>query len=144
MRILGLLLALVMFASPAVAGKAKTEKALTGQVISTAGGAVTVTITEPAHSSAYLIVETSAETATASLAITASLVNALGNTVLCTATAITTDTVTTILLGSTVAAGEGITDACDFPLGRATLLSFTVTGGGADFTVEADLEWISE
>ena len=66
----------------------------------------------------------------------------LGDILVCTSSSITTNTTTNILLGDLAAAGEGITDACDFPLGRSLNFIFTTSGAGADFDVTADLHWV--
>ena len=105
---------------------------------------VTVSITNPNHITGYLVVKTENETATASLVVTVFNETLLGDVAVCTLTAITTNTTTVALLGSEVTAAQGITDACDFPLGRLVKLTFTTSGAGADFDVTADVEWVTD
>lgn len=141
--------ALLFLAIPVFAqGKDKTEHLLDSQVIAT-GTPVSVTVSDPTHSAAYLIIQTSLETNTATLTPTVSLVSAAGDTLLCTGPAITTETTTAIQVGSGIATSvggaggsEGIDANCPYPLARSTKFTFTVTGALADFTVEADLEWV--
>ncbi len=90
--------------------------------------------------SAYITVVTTNETATASLILTVFGVNDLGAYLICTSTAITTETTTTILLGSLATAAGGIADACDFPLPKSLRFVFTTTGVGADFDVQAGFD----
>lgn len=137
-------LAALFLAPPAWGGKAKEQVVMALTEVSTSGGAVTATINRADHQTGYLIVKTENEVATASLAVVVAAVTDSGEITICTATAITTDTTTAILLGSTVAAGEGVTDVCDFPVTRQTKVTFTVTGAGADFDVTADMEWVYE
>lgn len=122
-----------------------SKEILATTTVSTAGGAVTADFTGIPQdaSSAYLTVLTSNEAATASLAVVVSGLNALGAWDICTASAITTETLTTILVGSAATAGEGIADACDFPLPRSIRVTFTVTGAAAAFDVRAYLEGVS-
>jgi hypothetical protein len=135
---------LICLSLPANAGKAKRQTVMAITEVSTAGGPVVKTITNAQNATGYLVVKTENETATASLVVTVYNGSTLGGILVCTSTAITTDTTTNILIGSTVAAGEGITDVCDFPTGRTNTIVFTVSGAGADFDVTAEMEWVSE
>jgi hypothetical protein len=59
-------------------------------------------------------------------------------------TAITTETTTAALVGHDAAAGEGITDVCDFPMTERLEITFTVTGAGASFDVTAYFEMVTD
>jgi hypothetical protein len=139
-----LALLVMWIASPAMAGKNKYQSVMTETEVSTAGGAVSATISNPNNSTGYLVVKTANEAATASLVVTVYNVAASGDILVCTMTAITTDTTTVALLGSTLTAADGITDACDFPMADRVKYTFTVSGLDADFDVTADMHWISD
>jgi len=106
------------------------------------GTPVTVSVTNQSHTTGYLVVKTENEAATAVLVVTVFNETVLGDVLVCTMANIETDTTTVALLGSEVAAAQGITDACDFPLGRIVKITFTTSGGSADFDVTADIEWV--
>ena len=103
---------------------------------------ITVSVANRNHATGYLVVKTENETATASMVVTVFNETVLGDVAVCTMAAITTNTTTVALLGSEVAAAQGITDACDFTLGRLVKITFTTSGSGADFDVTADIEWV--
>ncbi len=137
------LLLLLLFVAPAFgAGKNKRQEVMPLTEVAT-GAAITVTIANPSNRTGYLIVKTENETATASLVVTVSNVSTLGNALVCTLTAITTNTTTIALLGSLIAAGGPLADACDFPMSRLVQLVFTTSGGGADFDVTAEIQWVT-
>jgi len=144
-RLLFLMLALLLFlpASAGAAGKNARQVVMALTEVAT-GTPVTVSITNPRNITGYLVVKTENETATASLVVTVFNQTALGDVAVCTMAAIATNTTTVALLGSEVAAAQGITDACDFPLGRLVKLTFTTSGAGADFDVTADVEWVTD
>ncbi len=145
-KLLFVLIAMFAFALPhpaAAAGKNARQVVMALTEVAT-GTPVTVSITNPNHRTGYLVVKTENETATASLVVTVFNETILGDVAVCTMAAITTDTTTVALLGSEVAAAQGITDACDFALGRLVKLTFTTSGGGADFDVTADVEWVTD
>lgn len=129
---------------PIFAAEPTRQSITTGNEVSTAGGAESVTITNDGGAVGYLTVKTENEEATASLVVTVFNSTPLGDFLVCTMTAITTDTTTVALLGSTVTAADGITDACDFPLTESVKFTFTVTGAGADFDVSADMDWTGQ
>ena len=154
-RILALL-AVLLSVSVASAEGISTE-ILATQTVSTAGGAVSAdhvaaltNSRDPdldyqiVHSgqfdSGYLTVKTTAEVATASLIVTVLGVNSNDAYLICTATAITTETTWVVLLGSAVTAAEGVDQVCDFPLPQTVRFTFTVTGAAASFDVRAYLD----
>lgn len=139
-----LLVAMVlMLVMPAgAASKFSHQNLKTDDEVSTASGAESVSITNARWNTGYLTVTTANEVATASLVVTVFNTLAGGDVLVCTMTAITTNTTTVALLGSTVAAAEGITDACDFPLGSTIKFTFTVSGAGADFDVTSDISFV--
>ena len=103
---------------------------------------VTVSVANRNHATGYLVVKTENETATASLVVTVFNETLLGDVAVCSMTAITANGTNVALLGSEVAAAQGIADACDFTLSRLVKITFTTTGVGADFYVTADIEWV--
>ena len=107
------------------------------------GAPVTVTITNPSNASGYLVVKTENENGAASLVVTVFNSTVLGDFLVCTSTAITTDTTTVVLLGSTLTAGDGITDVCDFAMGTRVKFVFTDSVSSTDFDVTADMEWVT-
>jgi len=121
---------------------AERSRILPSQSITTAGGAVSVTIGHAGIRSApaYLVINTSDEVATASLIVTANLAHQFaGTNTLCTSAVITVATTTVVLIGSPATASAGVVTVCPFPLADSTTFTFTVTGAGAGFTVAADL-----
>ncbi len=125
------------------AGKNEYQSVMALTEVAT-GSPAAITITNPNHDTGYLVIKTENETATASLAVTVLNASILGNYTVCTMTAITTDTTTVALLGSTVAAADGITDACDWPMSRRVGFLFVVSGAGADFDVTAHIQWVTD
>lgn len=117
------------------------NRALASTTVAT-GAPISATYSGPPSDgpSAYLLVTTANEVNTASLVVTVFGRNAAGTYLLCTSTAITTETTTAILLGSLAGAGEGITDACDFPLPSSLTVTLTVSGTDASFDVSAFLD----
>ena len=106
------------------------------------GAPLTVVVSNP-DPSAYLIIKTTNEVATASLAVTVALDTDLGDQIVCSLTAITTNTTTLALLGNSQAAAGAVVDVCDFPVAGPLSLVFTVTGASAAFDIEADLHRVS-
>lgn len=141
-RILLGLLVVLFLALPAQAGKNKQQSVMALTEVAT-GTPVSATIDNANSTVGYLVIKTENETATASLVVTVLNSAAIGDFLVCTLTAITTNTTTIALLGSTVTAADGITDACDFPMGRRVKFTFTTSGAGADFDVTADVEWLA-
>ena len=144
MRHIVLLAAWALLLLPSAAGaEGPNERQVVMALTEVATSApVTVSVANQNHATGYLVVKTENETATASLVTTVFNETVLGDVAVCTMAAITTDTTTVALLGSEVAAAQGITDACDFPLGRLVKITFTTSGAGADFDVTADIEWV--
>jgi hypothetical protein len=148
-RTLALLLVALALLVPALAdaaGKNARQVVMAETEVSTAGGAESVTIPNPNHTSGYLLVKTADETASASLVVTVSNSSTLGDVLICTSNAITTETTTAILLGYLGNAEEGIASGneCELPAGRSVKVTFTVSGAGADFDVTADMEWVTD
>jgi hypothetical protein len=128
------------FTSPTV----RTEVILTSIEVAT-GTPVVAALTNDNYQTAYLFVKTENETATASLVVTVTAFSALGGAVICTMAAITEEKTTVALLGSLAdGSQEGITDACDYPLPKRLVFTFTTTGAGADFDVSASVDWIKD
>lgn len=141
-RIFILLAAILLIASPAMAQKNKTQSILTITEVAT-DAPVTVTVSNPYFNTGYLSVKTENETATASLVVTIYNVTPLEDILVCTMNAITTDTVTNVLLGYYQPAAAGVDQVCSWPLTRTVKFVFTTTGVGADFDVTADMEWVA-
>lgn len=138
--------ALLLSASPAAAqAMNRREVLMTSEEVATGAPVIKYITDNLGAESAYLHVKTENETADASLVVTVYANETLGSMLLCTSTAITTNTTTHMLLGSLAAGGaEGITDACDYPLTRSLTFIFTTSGAGADFDVSAVLHWLVE
>ena len=130
-------------ALPSIAWANQPTRIITVDEVAT-GTPESTTIENQSHATGYLVVLTENETATASLVVTVYNSTTLGDFLICTMTAITTNTTTIALVGSTVAAADGITDACDFPMSRKVKFTFTVSGGGADFDITAEMHWVSD
>ena len=144
-RIIGLFLALtavMVFAVPASAQLRNKQQPVMAITEVATGTPVTVKLSNVGYQTAYLVVKTENEAAAADMVVTVTLESALGDILVCTSASITADTTTFILLGSLAAAGEGIDDACDFPLGGGLNFIFTTSGVGADFDVTAELQWV--
>ncbi len=147
-RFLVVLLAFLLASSSAFARNMNERQVIMALTEVATGAPVSVTISNPNHLYGYLIVKTENETASASLVVTALLVTELGDMLICTSSAVLTDTTVYIALGggminvATGAVEEGIGDRCEFPTGRRMKYTFTVTGAGADFDVTADMEWL--
>jgi len=134
--------ALVLLCSMSASGQNinSRQTLMTATQVAT-GSPVTVTIDNIGYSSGYLIVKTENETATASLVVTVTGDNDLGDISLCTTDAITTNTTEHTLLGAMPGVENvppDIENICDFPLTHRLNFTFTVTGVGADFDVSAD------
>jgi hypothetical protein len=141
--LLGLLLA-TLVAIPVAEARRNERQVVMAETEVATGTPVTATIANVDHTTGYLIVKTANETATASLVVTVTIESALGDVLICTSTAITTDTTTNILIGSLAAGGqEGVTDACDYPAGLGLNFIFTTSGAGADFDVTAEMQWVN-
>lgn len=137
------LAAVLLAAAPALAQLRNTRVPIMSITEVATGTPVTVALTNVGARTGYLVVKTENETATADMVVTVTIESALGDILVCTSSSITTDTTTNILLGSLVAGGaEGITDACDYPLGANLNFIFTTSGVGADFDVTAELQWV--
>lgn len=138
-----LVLLLAAFVAVPVAYAYKNERVAVMALTEVATGTpVSVTLNNVGRLSGYLIVKTENETAAASMVVTFLSTSALGDTLLCTSSPITTDTTTTILFGLDLSAAEGVTDACAFPATRSIKVTFTTSGAGADFDVTSDIEWL--
>jgi hypothetical protein len=138
------MLALMLLPGPALAGAARNVGiSIMAETEVAVGVPVSVTISNPWYTTGYLIVKTANETATASLVVTVLNVTSTGDILICTSTAITTETTTAIYLGHSATAAEGITDVCDFAMSRSVKFTFTTSGAGADFDVTADMEYVA-
>lgn len=140
--------AAVLFLGAAFAAQAQGPKFSTEvlelQTISNDSGTITVDFDgRHYHSGAgYLSIVTTNEVATASLAVFAYGRNGAGTYQLCTSGAITTETTTVLLMGTSASASAGVDVACDFPLPQNLRFTFTVVGGGASFDVRAYLDGV--
>ncbi len=141
MALLAVFLALPIDAE--AAGKNKRQVIMALTEVAT-GAPITVTITNPTNDTGYLVVKTENENGVASLVVTVFNSTVLGDFLVCTTTAITTDTTTIALLGSTLTAADGITDVCDFAMGMQVKFVFTNSGASTDFDVTADMEWVTD
>jgi hypothetical protein len=137
-----LLIALLPSLSSA-AGKNKNQNIMSATEVAVSAP-VSVTKRNPSNRTGYLVIKTENETATASLVVTVFNAHSSGDILVCTLTAITTNTTYTALLGSSLTAADGIDEACIFPMARDVKYTFTVTGVGADFDVTADVLWVTD
>ena len=144
MRILTFLAALLIATGALAFGENERILVMEETEVSTAGGAVNISIRNPRHSTGYLVVKTDNLTAAPSLVVVVQADTPLGYFDLCTLSAITTDTTTVALIGHDAAASEGITDVCDFPMTERLYVTFTMTGAGADFDVTAYFEMVAD
>lgn len=136
-------LAALCISGPAGAAYNRAESIMPSTEVAT-GAPVSATLENNQHNVAgYLIVKTEDKNNSASLVVTILNVTPSGNFLVCTSTAITTETTTVIMLGSGAAADEGITDVCPFPIGLGVAFTFTTTGASADFDVTASIEWLA-
>jgi hypothetical protein len=141
-RALLLVLLLLLPSAAGAAGPNERQVVMALTEVAT-GTPVSVSVLNQNHTTGYLVVKTENETPTASMVVTVFNTTELGDVLVCTMAAITTDTTTVALLGSLAAGSqEGVTDACDYPLGRIVKITFTTSGGSADFDVTADIEWV--
>lgn len=106
------------------------------------GAPVTVNINNIDHAAGYLSIKTENETSDASLVVTVFNKNPLGDILICTTSAITTEKTTVIMLGHWTTAAAGIDEVCAFPMAIAMAIVFTTSGGGADFDVTASMEFV--
>jgi len=137
------LVALLALPGPALAQKNKSVHIMDATEVAT-GTPVTVTVNNPNQSTAYLVIKTANETATASMVTTVNYVLAGNVVAACTLTAITTNTTTTFLIGHWATTALGIQNVCqNFALPRVFQLVFTTSGAGADFDVTVDLEYVN-
>ncbi len=135
---------LMLVSMPALGGKNEVINLVVNETMT---GIVSKDVTNPASTKAYLVINTSAEVATASLVVTIRGTLGPGGTALytvCTLPAITTNTTTVALIGDLAAPGEGIGTVCDFPLPRDAFVLFNLSGAGASFVVDAWLQTISQ
>jgi hypothetical protein len=141
-----LLCALLLVLLPSLssaAGKNRNQNIMSAVEVAVSAP-VSVTKTSPSNSTGYLIVKTENETSAASLVVTVLNAHRSGDILVCTLTAITTNTTYVALLGSSLTAADGIDEACIFPMARDVKYTFTVTGGGSDFDVTADVLWVTD
>lgn len=138
-RLIGLLLLLLIVAAPATGWKNTRLEVLDDVTVAT-GTPATFTFSNPTASSMLLIYTTADEVATASLVVTVAVVTPLGDFTMCTGAAVTTETTTTMFVGSRAAAAGAIDIACDYPMAANMKVTFTVSGGGASFDISASSE----
>lgn len=136
-RILALALALLLLAVPAVAGRNTSHLIVDDVTVSTAGGALSVTVSNPSATTAWMIFETSNEVNTASLVVTAYAVTALGDLLLITTGAINTEVLRSVLVGSLGAGGSNPNGISDFPATIRLKFTFTVSGADSSFDISA-------
>lgn len=130
----------LLLACPVSAFQGGIDVLATATTVSTAGGANTVVVDNDNHSSAYLVVETTNEVNSASLVITFRSHPFGQARTFCTLTAITTETTTLAIVGSSPDnTGTEITDVCDAPLPGSFEVVFTVSGASASIDVQAEL-----
>ncbi len=110
----------------------------------TTGGvpAYSIQINNSNHTRGYLVIKTDNEVGTASIATVVQAASSAGYFTIATLSAITTETTTVALLGSDVAAGEGVDEVFDFPLTDRMLFVFTIGGGGAEMDITAYLHLV--
>jgi len=139
-----LLIAIMLtLSAPALAGiKGRGDLVTEANTVSTAGGAESFLLNNVGTTFAYLTTVTSEEVGTASLVITVYNVTPQGDVLLCTSSAVTTETTTAILLGSSVTAASDVDQVCTLPLSRRVKVTFTVTGTTASFDVDSGIEWL--
>jgi hypothetical protein len=142
-----LVAAVVLFSVSASAQQAQhnTRQVIMAETEVANGAPVSVTITNPWHKSGYLVIKTANETGAASLVVTIFNVHGGVDHLVCTSSAITTETTTTMVLGSslTAAAPYQAVD-CIWPMGEVVKFTFTDSVGATDFDVTAHMEWLVE
>ena len=138
------LLAVLLFPLPSGA-KNTTQLILATQTVSTAGGPVSVNITNPNNRKGYLVFRTTAKVASASLVVDISNRSGAESFIFCSSLAVTTESLRVVFMDSAlVSAGGAVTKVCPFPASRDLTFTFTVTGAGASFDVGARMEWVTE
>ena len=139
-RLLALFATLMIFAVPASAGRGNVSSLLAAVVVEE----TTVTATVPAwfSHSGYLVITTTDEVGTASLAVTITTAGITAD--ICAVTAITTETEWVVHLGlPTAAIDTAIDQACAYPLTGSTVFTFAVSGTATPtFTITADMYWL--
>jgi hypothetical protein len=138
-KVLALAALVLLVATPAAAWRNVPVEILDDVTVSN-GAPNSVTFSNPTASSMLLIYTTADEVATASLVVQVAITTAIGDIVICTGNAVTTETTTTMLVGSRAAAAGSIDLACDYPMAANMKVTFTVTGGGASFDISASAE----
>lgn len=114
-----------------------------GETLTTGGvPAYSIVVNNPNHTRGYLVIKTENEVGTASIATIVQNASIIGYYTIATLTAITTETTTVVLLGSDVAAGEGVDEVFDFPLADRVFFVFTISGGGAEMDITAYLHLV--
>ena len=140
------LIALLICLLPISAGAAgKNRRQVIMALTEVAEGApITVTLANPNHREGYFKFKTENENGAASLIVTVFNVTPLGDILICTTTAVTTNTTWTTLIGSSLTAADGIDQACIFPMGGRVKFTFTDSVSSTDFDVTADMEWLTD
>jgi len=133
----------LLFATMASAQDNARHVVLEETTLATAGSPYTYTVHNQNHSTAYLIIKTANEVATATLIPQISGSSALGDYALGTGSAITTETTTVILLGSDKTAAGGVAEAFDLPLPKDFQIAIAVAGSGASFDVSIELQYVT-
>jgi hypothetical protein len=136
------LLALLLFPSTAGAAGPNERQVVMALTEVATGTPVSVSVLNQNHTKGYLVVTTANETATASLVVTVFNEHELDDTLVCSLTAITTNSTWVTLFDSSLTAAAGVDQVCIWPMGRLVKLTFTTTGTNADFDVTADIEWV--
>jgi hypothetical protein len=141
-RILTLAFALLLLAAPAVAGRNTSVLIVDDVNVSTAGGALSVTVSNPSATTLWVIFQPSNEVGTASLVVTTYAVTALGDVLLTTNPSVGVGGVTRSALIGSLGTGSGPNVVSDFPATSVMKYVFTVTGAGASFDVSAYVYYV--
>lgn len=125
------------------ANKSRIVKVLSLTEVAT-GTPITASISNRGNSQGYFSFLTANETASASLIVTVFNKSAQGDILICTTTAVITNSQWTTYIGATKTPSDDIDQNCIWPMARDMKFVFTVTGGGADFDVTAGMLWVTE
>lgn len=141
-RILAVVLLSCGIAFPSLAVGNRIQTILPTQTVTT-GSPVTITIANLGHTTGYLVVKTENDVATPNMQVTVRIDNPLTDIDLC-SLVISTETTTVLLIGAEgIAAGEGIDEVCETPLGREISFVFQI-GVPTSFDVTAEMQWLAQ
>ena len=141
-KLLAAVMLLSLMAIPAW-GRAYNREVLASQNITTAIGVVTATWGNPDTRAGLLIIKTTAEVASMTMAVGLAMATPSGNVLIC-SSIITTETTTSFLISESTSAAvadaySDFTVVCKSPLGAALTLTLTPSGADAEMTTEVTM-----